>query len=90
MIDHSDGGLMVWDLGTRSGTFINGDRVSPNAPLFSGDEISFGRNRFLVRYDDGEVKPPRDAERDAASDSRPNAAPSPPPSQRPRPVNGCL
>ena len=63
MIDFGDGGLMVWDLGTRSGTFINGDRVSPNAPLRSGDELAFGKNRFLVRYDDGTVKPPRHAER---------------------------
>jgi len=63
MIDFSDGGLMVWDLGTRSGTFINGDRVSPNSPLRSGDELAFGKVRFLVRYDDGAIKPPRDAKR---------------------------
>ena len=62
MIDASDGGLMVWDLGTRSGTFINGDRVSPNAPLRSDDELAFGKHRFLVRYDDGSPKPPRSAE----------------------------
>ena len=62
MIDFGDGGLMVWDLGTRSGTFINGDRVSPNAPLQSGDELAFGNIRFLVRYDDGTAKPPKHAE----------------------------
>ena len=74
MIDFSDGGLMVWDLGTRSGTFINGDRVSPNAPLLSGDELAFGKHRFTVRYDDGAVKPPRDAEH-ALGGSHPSAAP---------------
>ena len=75
MIDYSDGGLMVWDLGTRSGTFINGDRISPNAPLLSGDELAFGKNRFLVRYDGGEVRPPKDAKHDAHGGSRPPAAP---------------
>ncbi|MFZ1932719.1 MAG: FHA domain-containing protein [Thermoguttaceae bacterium] len=62
MIDFGDAGLMVWDLGTRSGTLINGVRVCQNAPLRSGDELSFGKNRFLVRYDDGAAKPPRRGE----------------------------
>jgi pSer/pThr/pTyr-binding forkhead associated (FHA) protein len=62
MIDFGDDGLMVWDLGTRAGTFINGERVAPNAPLQSGDELSFGKDRFLVRYDDGSTKLPRDAD----------------------------
>ena len=63
MIDLGDVGLMVWDLGTRSGTFINGERVSQNAPLRSGDELAFGKNRFTVRYEDGPVKPSRHADR---------------------------
>jgi pSer/pThr/pTyr-binding forkhead associated (FHA) protein len=60
MIDYGNGALMVWDLGTRSGTFINGARISANAPLLPGDEIAFGRNRFLVQYDNG-TKPSRPA-----------------------------
>jgi pSer/pThr/pTyr-binding forkhead associated (FHA) protein len=63
MIDFGDDGLMVWDLGTRSGTFINGARVSQNAPLQSGDELAFGKNRFEVRYDGGPAKPPKHAHR---------------------------
>jgi pSer/pThr/pTyr-binding forkhead associated (FHA) protein len=63
MIDFADGGLMVWDLGTRSGTFINGTRVSQNAPLRSGDELAFGKNRLLVSYGDGAIKPSKHAER---------------------------
>jgi len=51
MIDHSDGELMVWDLGTKLGTFVNGERVSPKAPLRPGDELAFGKSRFLVRCD---------------------------------------
>lgn len=66
MIDHGDGTLMVWDLGTRSGTFINGVRVSPNAPLLSGDELAFGKHRFTVRYGDGIVRPPKAAKHNDA------------------------
>ena len=75
MIDFGDGGLMVWDLGTRSGTHINGSRISANAPLLPGDEIAFGKNRFVVQYDNGAAKPPRPAEQDA---DRGSDAPSPP------------
>jgi pSer/pThr/pTyr-binding forkhead associated (FHA) protein len=75
MIDFGDGGLMVWDLGTRSGTFINGVRVSANAPLLSGDEIAFGKNRFLVQYDDGVVRSPQPPDHDVAAESRPAATP---------------
>jgi pSer/pThr/pTyr-binding forkhead associated (FHA) protein len=57
MIDHSDGELMVWDLGTKSGTLVNGVRVSPKAPLRSGDELSFGKHRFVARYQDGVARP---------------------------------
>ena len=78
MIDHSDGELMVWDLGTKSGTFVNGERVSPKAPLRPGDELAFGKSRFLVRYDSGNAKPSRPRE-DAHGGVRPS-----PPSRRQR------
>jgi len=75
MIDYGDGGLMVWDLGTRSGTFINGTRVSANAPLLSGDEIAFGKHRFLVHYDNGAVKPSNPTEHDVDRGSRASLPP---------------
>ena len=43
MIDDSDGVLMVWDLGTKLGTVINGVRISQKAPLMPGDELGIGR-----------------------------------------------
>ncbi|HLA83892.1 MAG TPA: FHA domain-containing protein [Thermoguttaceae bacterium] len=52
MIDDSDGVLMVWDLGTRTGTTINGARVSQKAVLNSGDELGIGRSRFVAQYGD--------------------------------------
>ena len=52
MIDRSDGVLMVWDLGTKTGTMINGVRISRKAPLMSGDELGIGRSCFVARYGD--------------------------------------
>ena len=57
MIDHSDGELMVWDLGTKAGTFVNGHRVSPKLPLRPGDELAFGKSRFVVHYDTATTRP---------------------------------
>ncbi|MCE5266315.1 MAG: FHA domain-containing protein [Planctomycetaceae bacterium] len=59
MIDDSDGELTVWDLGTRSGTFVNRVRVSPKAPLLPGDELAFGKHRFEARYGVGLGRPGR-------------------------------
>lgn len=43
-----DGGLMIRDLGSTNGTFVNGQRVA-QAPLKSGDEIQIGP--FKLSYD---------------------------------------
>jgi len=51
MIDNGDDGLMVWDLGTKAGTYINGQRVVKKAALLSGDELTIGRNRFIAHYE---------------------------------------
>jgi pSer/pThr/pTyr-binding forkhead associated (FHA) protein len=53
MIDDSDGVLMVWDLGTKAGTFINGNRIVKKCPLLPGDEIAMGKSRFVAKYDNG-------------------------------------
>jgi pSer/pThr/pTyr-binding forkhead associated (FHA) protein len=58
MLDCSDGVLMVWDLGTKTGTTINGERISRKAPLMPGDELGIGRNRFVAQYGDA-AKPRR-------------------------------
>jgi pSer/pThr/pTyr-binding forkhead associated (FHA) protein len=52
MIDDSDGVLIVYDLGTKTGTTINDVRVVKKATLSSGDELGIGKNRFLANYDD--------------------------------------
>jgi hypothetical protein len=75
MIDDSDGFLMVWDLGTKLGTTINGVRISQKAVLMPGDEIGIGKNRFVAHYDNGAAKPLRRAQCDGHGDSRPPALP---------------
>ena len=71
MIDDSDGVLMVWDLGTKLGTAVNGVRISQKAPLMPGDELGIGKNRFVVHYEDRAVKPPPRGDRDGHIDRSP-------------------
>jgi pSer/pThr/pTyr-binding forkhead associated (FHA) protein len=72
MIDQSDGALMVWDLGTKLGTYVNQQRVSPKAPLLPGDELAFGKNRFVAQYGEEAVKPARHAKPVERSSVRPH------------------
>lgn len=62
MIDDSDGLLTVYDLGTKTGTTINGVRVSKKSVLMPGDELGIGKSRFVANYDSAAVRA-GDAER---------------------------
>ncbi len=42
IVRDTDGGLTVEDLGSRNGTFLNGDRLSMIQPLKPGDRITVG------------------------------------------------
>jgi pSer/pThr/pTyr-binding forkhead associated (FHA) protein len=42
--------LMVLDLGTRTGTFVNGRRVK-KARVMPGDRLTVGRSEFVVSYE---------------------------------------
>lgn len=42
IVKDSDGGLTVEDLGSRNGTFLNGERLVSLQPLRSGDRITVG------------------------------------------------
>ncbi|MBY0505643.1 MAG: SpoIIE family protein phosphatase [Bryobacteraceae bacterium] len=41
-ITHADGHYVIEDLDSRSGVFVNGQRLTGPAPLESGDQIDFG------------------------------------------------
>jgi hypothetical protein len=46
----SDGGVQVRDLGSKNGTFVNGERLPEGiaTPLRCGDEVRCGRTTFMV------------------------------------------
>ena len=48
-------GPHVWieDLGSKNGTFVNGQRIRKRIALKEGDQIVFGRSRAIVRMLDG-------------------------------------
>ena len=50
VLDWIDGVMVVRDLGSRTGTHINGMRVS-EAQLLPGDRLSLGPTTFEVEYD---------------------------------------
>ncbi len=47
MIEVQSGELFLRDLGSANGTFVNGVQVR-DAVLYSGDQLAFDRNRFLI------------------------------------------
>jgi pSer/pThr/pTyr-binding forkhead associated (FHA) protein len=50
ILDQERGKVRVLDLGTRTGTFINGTRVK-RAVLLPGDTLTVGRTDFVVHYE---------------------------------------
>ena len=45
----------VHDLGSRNGTFVNGERILTQRPLRRGDEMRVGRSRLIYRPGSGGV-----------------------------------
>jgi hypothetical protein len=50
LISKVDGDLVVWDLGTKGGTFVNGSRIT-RATLRDSDTLGFGGNEYRVQAD---------------------------------------
>jgi predicted component of type VI protein secretion system len=48
MIDTHNDGFMVWDLGTKLGTTINGVSIKENMSLRHNDEIIIGNDNFTA------------------------------------------
>ncbi|MHC4405551.1 MAG: FHA domain-containing protein [Planctomycetota bacterium] len=48
-IDQLDGTLVVRDIGSRHGTFVNGEQVA-QAHLLPGDKLTVGLSSFEVQY----------------------------------------
>jgi DNA-binding transcriptional ArsR family regulator len=54
-------GWCVRDVGSRNGTFVNGQRLSGERALHPGDEIRVGRTRLVLRGDGAEHHPVTEA-----------------------------
>jgi EAL domain-containing protein (putative c-di-GMP-specific phosphodiesterase class I) len=49
-----DGGtLVIRDLGSRNGTFVNGNRIEGDTPLKNGDVLHFANQEFRLGYQQG-------------------------------------
>src|ERR1700754_4523456 len=55
ILEQRDGGIVLRDLGSLNGTYVNGERVRGECMLRHGDEIALGSTR--ARYDDGHGPP---------------------------------
>ena len=51
VLERFEPGWCVRDLGSRNGTFVNGERLSGDRVLQPGDEIRVGRTRLVYRGD---------------------------------------
>lgn len=56
--------VVLKDLGSRNGTFLNGERITEPQVLVTGDELQLGPLKFevIVTLDDGTVVQPKGAE----------------------------
>jgi adenylate cyclase len=64
-IDLVEGRLMLEDMGSLKGTYVNGERVRGQRPLDTGDELMLGSTRVLI----GGVEPDEAGDTDASEDS---------------------
>ena len=49
LLEHLGGSWFVQDLGSRNGTFVNGERVQVRCVLRPADELRLGRARLVLR-----------------------------------------
>lgn len=81
------GGLVIEDLGSSNGTFVNDQRISSSTPLRTGDVVMLGQTRFDVEAEAGvqattvreTVAPPPVSPPPAEQPAPPPAAAGPPP-----------
>jgi pSer/pThr/pTyr-binding forkhead associated (FHA) protein len=57
LLERVGSGWFVRDLGSKNGTFVNGERLAGERPLRTGDEVRIGRTRLVFR---GEPASPDD------------------------------
>jgi pSer/pThr/pTyr-binding forkhead associated (FHA) protein len=69
MIFAQEGKILIRDLGSRNGTYVNGDKIAEERVLQSGDRLQFGPLAFEILIDHtlgGEKKPKVESVKEAA------------------------
>ncbi|HEY2602225.1 MAG TPA: FHA domain-containing protein [Thermoleophilaceae bacterium] len=99
------GGIMVEDVGSTNGTFVNGTRISEPHQLAPGDTIKIGKTTLQFEDSQATMISERPAAAAAAAGSEviapvatpaasapppPPARPAPPPAAEPQPVAGAV
>lgn len=56
MVEVTPAGIWLRDLGSANGTYVNGVQVR-DAVLFTGDQLAFDRNRFLIEAPGTPIRP---------------------------------
>src|SRR4051812_42677971 len=86
------GQLIVEDLGSTNGTFVNGNRISSPTPVRAGDQVRVGQTTLTVEGGAaegatavGQVIPPAAAVPPAAAAATPPTQPLPPAQPPPQP-----
>ena len=67
--------IAIRDMGSKTGTFVNGDRLAGELELKDGDRIRVGEREFDLRLDSGEVE--KESEPPAPQAASPDEAESP-------------
>lgn len=88
----ADGSIVINDLGSSNGTYVNQDRISGSQPLCAGDLISFGGLVFLVvvNGEPGEIEAEmmfEDGFPEVDEASASASGPAPKPAVAPKPVS---
>ena len=82
-----DGSIVINDLGSSNGTYVNQDRVE-SIPVSAGDLLSVGGLVFVVSVngEPGDIDPEIMYEDGLPDESQASAAPAPAPASTPKPV----
>ncbi|MFL5319457.1 MAG: FHA domain-containing protein [Myxococcaceae bacterium] len=76
-------GWVVADLGSGNGTLVNGEPVTEDRPLMSGDTITVGDTEFTFRDEsNATMARPAPSSRPGQDSTNPMASPPPPPARR--------
>jgi len=70
-LHHEDGVFKITDLGSKNGTFINGNAVKDATPINAGDVLTVGPVRLMLQIDGKPKKLPKPAHTEQKKENLP-------------------